>query len=256
MNNLYETLLSLSEIDAQIEAKKIIKSDLVLRLKQGRKKLALEQDRLEQKTKIHTAKKMEERSTESQIAQEQERLVARRKQISEIGGAKGAKLSERELDIATRTVKLLEETLLKLMQDSEAIEKESEAIKLVVAELDAAFIVEEESVNLELSEIESALTTLLAERAPYFNQIDDRSIKIYDRVRSRYPAQAVVRVQQVSSSGGSCGGCHRSLPFQLLNEISHSGTGKIFNCPGCSRILVPPVMTADDELALQEQANG
>jgi len=65
----------------------------------------------------------------------------------------------------------------------------------------------------------------------FLTELEAGTLRLYERVRAKYPAQPVA-----VADNGSCSACFRSLPPQLFNEVLQGE--KILQCPGCARILV------------------
>ncbi len=75
------------------------------------------------------------------------------------------------------------------------------------------------------------LSTLEKERTDLVKQCDNDVLSMYERVRTFHPDAAVPLKR------GSCSGCFRSVPPQVMVEIRKKQ--EIFMCEGCGRILLP-----------------
>ena len=81
--------------------------------------------------------------------------------------------------------------------------------------------------------------TLTAKRKQFSDQLDERTLSAYDRIRaSVHNHLAVVPVYEES-----CGGCFNAITPQKLVEIA-SGN-KLVICENCGRILVNPLADVD-----------
>lgn len=171
---------------------------------------------------------------EGLLAAEEIRILDRRKQLQGISGAKAAKIIEKEIEIASRSLQMLEERVVSAIEALELSEKRLGLIKSAVEELSVKLAQEESHFNLSIQGIDAELATLKKERDVILidiSKIDDRVVSIYEKIRSRYPTTPVS-----AASGGSCRSCYRSLPSQLFNLILAGHTR--IQCPGCSRLLV------------------
>ncbi len=227
---LSKLLLQLSETD---------KDTLLLANERGdiRKKLTTETEKLERERKRLVALEADyqtrsERQSreETQLRDEERRIVERRKQLT-AGGVKNAKLLERELDVATRTIHNLEQNAINTMEEVEAagtqvaVQRESlEKLETHVATLR----LEQEA---RLSAIESQVAKLGEEIKSLRGKADPALLRLYDRIRTRYPANPVAVIKE-----SSCQGCYRALPHMTVNQIL-AGNANV-QCPGCHRLLV------------------
>ena len=61
---------------------------------------------------------------EHRLKDEEKKIVDRRKQLSAIGGAKSAKLMERELDIATRVLQTMEQNAVQTLEEVDRLQEQ------------------------------------------------------------------------------------------------------------------------------------
>ena len=242
-NSVTKNLFSLSQTDKQI-------------VDVSTKKQAIENSRAEASSELENLKtvfsnrqaeieSITERhaQAESQLKEEEQKIVERRKQLSTIGGAKAAKLIEREIDIAGRSLKSLEETAILSLEEVEQLKKENEELESQLKEKEAAFEKEHAGDDKEIAEFQKELTKLDKEREKILAKLDPRLQNLYKRVGNRYPGDAVS-----TATDGACQSCFRSLPAQTYNQIIAGNS--LITCPGCSRILV------FDESAQSQEANA
>ncbi|RMG41910.1 MAG: hypothetical protein D6719_07635 [Candidatus Dadabacteria bacterium] len=89
--------------------------------------------------------------------------------------------------------------------------------------------------EIEIKEIFSTLeerqATHLKEREKIVEKIDKKQLEQYERVRERFPADAVVPL----AAGDNCSGCFMHLGPQALVQIARGE--EIVRCRGCGRIL-------------------
>lgn len=171
---------------------------------------------------------------ENLLAAEEMTILDRRKQLQSIGGAKAAKIIEREIEIAARSLQTLEERVTKAMEEVDKSRSRLSMITDASKEIEEIIASEKDSNDSQLSEISERIADIKREREAVIREIskmDDRIITLYERIRTRYPMDPVA-----STKDGSCRSCFRALPNQLFNLILAGNTR--IQCPGCSRILV------------------
>lgn len=226
-----KTLSSLSEVDREVATlrnrKKHIETqheDISSELSQVITRLdELDTGRIEAEKK-HTFE-------EQRLKEEETKIVERRKQLTTIGGAKSAKLVERELDIATRLLESLEKTATEAFESLDNIKAQLSDISDRRSGLEQSLEELKKESAPEIEEIEKNLGKLNKQREGLLEKLEPRLQGLYSRVNERYPGEAVA-----VAADGACQSCCRALPQQRYNQIMAGNL--LIQCPGCSRILV------------------
>ena len=78
------------------------------------------------------------------------------------------------------------------------------------------------------------IDSLLAERAQFCSQVDQKILVQYDRVRGARGGIGIV-----PAVAGRCKGCNMMVPAQLYNEVQRALT--LHSCPSCHRLLFVPL---------------
>lgn len=167
---------------------------------------------------------------EERIATENKKIVERRKQLTSVGGTKSAKLMEREVDIATRTLQTMEEKALLMME-------ELEKHKIAEDKINSTYSQKASEFETLKSENDTLTTELLARQADFQKRrevflegLEQKAKSLYTKVSSRYPAGAIAE-----AANGTCRACFMSVPPQIFNQVL---AGQLHQCPTCSRILI------------------
>ena len=184
--------------------------------------------RLEQELEESSARQSMD---EGRLKDEEARIIDRRKQLTGIGGAKAAKLVEREIDIAAKSMEALESRVLDSVGEVERLESQVAELREKVEEMEAQFEEEEPGRQKDLKGIDKEVGSLSTSRDKVINKLDARLKALYVRVSSRYPGDAVA-----VAKAGACRSCYRALPPQTYNQVMAGNS--LLQCPGCSRILV------------------
>jgi len=170
----------------------------------------------------------------ARLKSEEDRITDRRKQLSNISGAKAAKIIEKEIEISSRSLEILGES----SREAEALVRRASAkMEQIQAACDALQDrVQSESPEqeVELKSTTKSLSQLSNKRIALvdnISNINSRVMPLYDKIARRYPDGAVA-----VASDGSCRSCFRALPSQLYNQILAGNI--MLQCPGCSRMII------------------
>ena len=84
------------------------------------------------------------------------------------------------------------------------------------------------------AELDARIEALRKLRAPLAAGLPPDLASDYERLRAKLGPVGAARI-----SGGSCGGCHLTLPATELDRAKHAPAGTVLHCDQCGRILVP-----------------
>jgi predicted nucleic acid-binding Zn-ribbon protein len=228
--NISKALYSLSKTDGEILVLSLRKSEI----QQGRDSVLGEIGKL--KSDIQTAEerhaqlRSRQQAEEERLKTEEKKIVERRKQLTALGGTKGAKLVEREIDIAARSLQTMEQKAIQALEEVEELGRKIEVLK---SELDSKQLSLENSEGENeklLAGLNEQLASLEERRNGFIAVLDERLKNLYQRINNRYPGGAIAVAE-----GGACRSCYRSLPAQTFNQVL---SGNLLQCPSCSRILI------------------
>jgi uncharacterized protein len=229
--NTSKSLYALSEIDKKIVVLTNQKTDMESERAGRAAKLKAETARRERTQAEFGHKSSRQAEEEKNLKDAQRKIIERRKQIAAMAGVKAAKFAEREVDIEAKAIQLREEQLLKAMEDVENSSKSLTEVKETVKRLEESDTGAAPEEVRKLAELAERIAKLSEERTALAANIESSAQRLYDRVRTKYPAQPVAVADK-----GSCGACFRTLPPHDYNEVL--ADQKLIQCPGCSRILV------------------
>lgn len=229
-HKVFENLDRLSKTETELLLSKQRRSDFLAKRKALEANLLRLKKDLQSREQSLSILKQKQNFDEDRLRSEEKKIVERRKQLSALGGTKGAKLVEREVDIATRNLAALEEKVLQSMGEIEGSAALIEKLKVEVEQGSKAFnelLAEEQSL---LSQIDARLVELTAARESALAECPAEVRSLYLRVINKYPGGAVAVAEN-----GVCQSCNRTLPAQTFNLVLR---GDVLNCPDCSRILI------------------
>lgn len=185
---------------------------------------------LESMQKSFEEVQLKARGEERWLRDEQQKLVDRRKGLATLNDYKLQQAAEREIEKASYQLSVQEERLLAQLEKIEAQEKEIVALRLSVEQGQADLGKLEQDGRDELQALQSRLEEKSVERARLAAEVEPKALKEYDIVRQRYAMDPIVEVK-----GGTCHGCHMTVPKQLLVLIAKAEG--LTRCRGCARIL-------------------
>ncbi len=225
-----KVLFSLSKTDAEILVTTQRRTEIQERRTEAEKEIARLKAEIEETQNRHLQLKARQELEEERLRSEEKKIIERRKQLTALGGTKGAKLVEREIDIAARTLQTMEQRMIQAIEDAEAHLKKVEELQKLVEERQLALESSSGDEGKVLEGIGERLSDLESRRDREIAKLEEKLKTLYLRVRSRYPGGAIAVAEN-----GACTSCYRSLPAQLFNQVL---AGAQLQCPGCSRILV------------------
>lgn len=230
-SDVNQLLRELCDIDAKIFVANKRKREIEKLTSEYEASLQSQRDRFEEAQEAAKAGNLQQVLEEQRLKDEQLAIIQRRKQLTTVGGVKGAKLMERELDSATKTIQAMEERAMKALEEADELEEKLATMREAVSETEQRLQAHTEDTNEELEELKGTLSQDSAARDKILNNLDDRLQRLYNRVAGRYPGDAVA-----FASKGSCRSCYRSLPPQTYNQVLAGNL--LIQCPGCQRIIV------------------
>lgn len=127
-------------------------------------------------------------------------------------------------------ISVLEEDILKIMDEQEAIKGKLAKEKAYLTEEERNFQGEKKKIDEHVKEIEFAINDLTAKRNQIIPSIDKRIYSTYERILKGKDGLALVAVKDYS-----CQGCYIGVTPQVVNEIKMQD--KIVTCESCARIL-------------------
>ncbi|MBP9733244.1 MAG: hypothetical protein KBD07_02580 [Candidatus Omnitrophica bacterium] len=136
----------------------------------------------------------------------------------------------KEIQNANADRSIIEDQILKLMEEVEAQKKSIADEKGILAESETKVKQELETITRETASINAQIEALNAERKQYLPGVDAEVLAQYGRILAKRDGVALAVLQ-----GESCGGCGLSFPPQTVNEIKMKES-MIF-CESCSRII-------------------
>jgi predicted nucleic acid-binding Zn-ribbon protein len=137
---------------------------------------------------------------------------------------------KREVDLAKEANKQLEEQMIAVMEQLEAIGARVTEVEQALAGVQADSTQEIDARREQIAALRGELEVLDVERARAAEGLSNSLRARYEQLFERRGGTAVVEVRN-----GTCLGCHMHVPPQLFNELKKFRD--VRTCPNCHRIL-------------------
>jgi predicted nucleic acid-binding Zn-ribbon protein len=170
------------------------------------------------------------RDLEGQLSLEEQRMKERRMRLGRLRNDKEVAALQREIELAKETNARLEEEVLTLIEQVEALEgslRGSEEELKAVADSLAKF---GEAGSGRVRQLRAEIEGDRSARSSIAGRLGDPLRKRYEQIFARRNGIAVVEVVR-----GNCRGCNMHLPPQLYIRIQRRVDVEF--CPNCNRIL-------------------
>jgi predicted nucleic acid-binding Zn-ribbon protein len=233
LNAKVKALVDLERVDTDIlelaragEAHPQRLAELDRKLDQAKAALENEQQRL-------AANEKQRRDIESQVQHEKDTIKKWEGRLSELRTPREYAALSREIDIAKKSVENLEQQNIELRATAEPIKQAIDHRQKELLTQHETVGVEARDIRAKMSSLKDRLDALEGQRNEARRMVDAVLLSRYETIRKKRGV-ALVPVQ-----GGTCRGCHMSLPPQLFNLL-WSGQIEIETCPSCHRLVYAP----------------
>ena len=230
MADQLEQLKQLQEIDGEL---------FRLRREQGEKPRELE--RVEASTAAQEAvvKGAEDRMRVLQLAQKEKEIELQTReanvkklqgQLFQVKTNKEYAAMQREIDALKADNSMLEEAILKMFDAIELAARERQREQARSAEAQARLRTERARIEQEVAAIEETISRLERDRQVIVPNVPKEGLATYERALKIRDGLALVPLLN-----DSCGGCHRRMPPQVVNQVYLNAS--LVTCENCNRIL-------------------
>jgi predicted nucleic acid-binding Zn-ribbon protein len=225
-----EILASLQNIDREIKSKMHIKGALLAELEKWSEQLEAKKAEVAAARKDWLERDKLRQDKDRTLQEESAKAVEKRMRMTRIKNIKELQALQREIDQSKQTNAVIEEDLIKLMEELESC---GASVKLKEEELrglEEQWGAKRSEIEAQLAQIEQAVADVSKGRQDLATRLGADLIGRYELIFSRRGGTAVVEVL-----GGICQGCYMNIPPQLYNEIMKAE--RLHLCPSCNRIL-------------------
>ena len=137
---------------------------------------------------------------------------------------------QREIGTLKADNSMLEETILKRFEEIDVASQERQREQRLLAEHQERLRREQQRIEQELAALAEQMAQLEKRRQTILPDVPQPTLVTYERILSIRDGLALVPL--ISES---CGGCHRRLPPQVINQVYLQAD--LVTCESCNRIL-------------------
>jgi predicted nucleic acid-binding Zn-ribbon protein len=225
-----EILASLQTVDREIKEQTGRKQRLLDELRVTEKQIQSKKGEIDALNTIYLEKEKARVEKDRIFQDEGRKAMDKRMRMNRIKNTKELQALQREIELMRQTNGDLEEDLIKIMQEIDAVKAQIQTKQSEMAAMQEAWQKNQDELQVEISGIDAAVSEAATRRQSIASQVTGDLISRYELIFSRRGGTAVVEV-----TGGICQGCYMNLPPQLWNEIIRNE--KVHLCPSCQRIL-------------------
>ncbi len=233
MNDELKRLLDLQEIDLVIERLQKELEQIPLEIEGSRAKIKEAQAAFEGEKQKLTHNQVERKAKELEVSAQDEKVAKHEKELNSLKSNEAYKAMLGEIEAAKRKKVELEDEILNVMEQFDAITKELKAAEIeskkVQQELDAVI----KGLEGKAAQLKGELDAEQKKREAFIPQVNKDLLIKYDFIRTKKKSSAVAQIK-----GDSCGGCNTGLTQSAINEV-RKGKDLVI-CESCSRILYYP----------------
>jgi uncharacterized protein len=233
LNAKVKALVDLERVDSDILELTRAGEAHPLRLAELDHKLDLAKAALENEQQRLAGNEKQRRDLEAQVQAEKDTIKKWEGRLSEIRTPREYAALSREIDISKKSVENLEQQNIELRAMAEPIKQAIDHRQKDLLTQHETLGVEAKDIRAKMSSLKDRLNALEGQRSEAQKMVDRALLSRYENIRKKRGV-ALVPVQ-----GGTCRGCHMSLPPQLYNLLV-SGQIDIETCPSCYRLVYAP----------------
>jgi predicted nucleic acid-binding Zn-ribbon protein len=223
-------LIELQKLDSQIykmrkelEAQPVLINNLEEQFKQ--KDAHLRKKEEEMKSLL-----MKRKEKEIELETKETGMKKLQAQLYQLKTNKEYQAMEGEIASHKADVSVLEEGVIKILDEIDVCQKEIVAEKEILKKERQIVDVEKNRIEAKKKEIETFLETIDSQRSQLAQRIEKTFLAKYERILHSKDGIAMVNVHH-----DACGSCNINLPPQVINEIKMKQ--ELIFCGNCARIL-------------------
>lgn len=170
------------------------------------------------------------RSSERELATQEEQLQKIRNRLSELKTNKEYQAHLFEIELARKKKDSIEENVLEMMERVEQNEQAVKELEEQTTEAQKVFDTEKARLETHFANLANELADLDGQQTTLSVLVDKPLLVRYNRLKTMRKGYAVAQLRE-----GACGGCQLQLPPQLVAEVKRGD--ELMDCSYCHRIL-------------------
>ena len=230
MADWLESLRKLQGFDGELFRLRNEQQQKPLVLEQARQRVVEQEARAKASEAHSNSLQLKHKEKELELATREANVKKLQMQLFQVKTNKEYAAMQREIDQSKADISLIEEEILRLLEEIDHAKQEHHAQLAQVAQHQQALRTEEERIARDLAAIEQQIASLEQQRQALTPSVEPAMLSTYERVLANREGLALVPLVD-----SSCGGCHMVQPPQVVNEVYLKA--KLTSCESCSRIL-------------------
>lgn len=227
---LIEILASLQEIDRRNRERQLELAELERQSGELHASLAQKRQQVEGTRAESGTANSRRRELEAQLQDAESKNKERRMRLGRIRNDKELIVAQREIEVAKEANSRLEEEILTLLEQTEAVDGGLREAESELTALEERLAKHDENARGRIDQLRAEIDGDRSERESIAGRLSVPLRKRYEQIFERRGGVAVVEVRR-----GTCSGCNIHLPPQLYIEIQKGR--EVHLCPNCNRIL-------------------
>jgi len=230
MADQLEILKRLQAIDGELFRLRRAQQEKPQELEQATARLAAQETQLKAAEARLKALQVSQKEQEVELATRETNLKKLQGQLFQVKTNKEYTALQREIESLKADNSLLEETILRTFDTIDQATKERHHAQEQLGQQQEQLRLERERIGRELAATEERIAELERSRQTVIPDVAPPVLATYERVLDIREGLAMVPLVNES-----CGGCHRRLPPQVINQVYLKAD--LVTCETCNRIL-------------------
>ena len=230
MADQLEILKRLQALDGELFQLRRAQQEKPRELERAAEQVAAQEARLKAAEARLTSLQLAQKEKEMELQTREANVKKLQGQLFQVKTNKEYTVMQREIDTLKADNSLLEETILKTFDAIDQATKDRQREQRLLAEQQERFRAEREKIERELAAIGAQIAELERNRQALLPDVPREALATYERVLEIRDGLALVPLVN-----DACGGCHRRLPPQVVNEVYLKAD--LVTCESCNRIL-------------------
>lgn len=230
MTDQLDLLKQLQTVDAELFRLRRQRAEKPLELRRIEQEVSTQAARLKAAEDKHKALQLAQKDKEVELQTHEASARKLQGQLLQVKTNKEYSAMQREIESLKADNSLLEEAILKTFDAVDQTMKERQAEQQRFAQEQERLKSERQRIEKDMAVIADQIGKLERTRQSVTPGVLPETLQIYDRVLKIRDGVALVPLLK-----DACGGCHRRLPPQVLNEVLLKA--KLVTCESCNRIL-------------------
>ena len=230
MADQIETLRQLQQLDGEIYRLRKQEQDKPRELEQMTAEVAAQEATMKAAEARVTTLQMSQKDKEGELQAREANVKKLQGQLFQLKTNREYTTMQHEISATKADNSLLEEAILKLFDAIDQAKQERHVEQQRVAKEQERLKTERTRIEGELAEIRERISQLERDRQSLIPAVPPQTLTVYERILAVREGLALVPLLE-----NACGGCHRRMPPQVVNEVYLKA--KLVTCENCSRIL-------------------